>query len=59
MLIDGALSAAYAQDVTASRVVLGGIDVVEVRVVAPLPVAGLLGPAGSLTVVGHALTEAP
>jgi hypothetical protein len=59
MLIDAALSPAYARDITAHRVVLDGVDVVEVRVVAPLPVAGLLGPAGSLTVAGHALTEAP
>ena len=56
-LIDAALSAAYASDVTARRVVVDGLDVVEVRVVAPLPVAGLLGPVGSLTVVGHALAE--
>jgi Flp pilus assembly pilin Flp len=59
MLVDAALSPAYARDVTARRVVVDGVDVVEVRVVAPLPVAGLLGPAGSLTVVGHALAEAP
>lgn len=59
LLIDGALSSAYAQDVTARRTVVDGLDVVEVRVVAPLPVAGLLGPAGSLTVAGHALVEGP
>lgn len=59
LLVDGALSSAYAQDVTARRTVVDGLDVVEVRVVAPLPVAGLLGPAGSLTVVGHALVEGP
>lgn len=59
LLIDGALSSAYAQDVTARRTVIDSLDVVEVRVVAPLPVAGLLGPAGSLTVAGHALVEGP
>ena len=59
LLIDGALSSAYAQDVTARRTVVDSLDVVEVRVVAPLPVAGLLGPAGSLTVAGHALVEGP
>lgn len=59
LLIDAALSSAYAQDVTARRAVVDGLDVVEVTVVAPLPVAGLLGPAGSLTVAGHALVEGP
>jgi Flp pilus assembly pilin Flp len=59
LLVDGALSSSYAQDVTARRTVVDGLDVVEVSVVAPLPVAGLLGPAGSLTVVGHALVEGP
>ncbi|CAN5254181.1 hypothetical protein BH11ACT1_BH11ACT1_07210 [soil metagenome] len=58
-LIAAALSSAYAQDVTARRTVIDGLDVVEVTVVAPLPVAGLVGPAGSLTVAGHALAEGP
>ena len=58
-LIAAALSSAYAQDVTARRAVIDGLDVVEVTVVAPLPVAGLVGPAGSLTVAGHALVEGP
>jgi len=58
-LIAAALSSSYAQDVTARRTVIDGLDVVEVTVVAPLPVAGLVGPAGSLTVAGHALAESP
>lgn len=58
-LIASGLSSAYAQDVTARRAVIDGLDVVEVTVVAPLPVAGLVGPAGSLTVAGHALVEGP
>ena len=56
-LVTAALSADYAQDVTARRAEVGGLDVVEVRVTTPLPVAGLLGPARGLTVVGHALAE--
>ncbi|WP_242448172.1 TadE/TadG family type IV pilus assembly protein [Cellulomonas sp. WB94] len=58
-LIAAALSSAYAQDVTVRRTVIDGLDVVEVTVVAPLPVAGLVGPAGTLTVAGHALVEGP
>ncbi|KGM03774.1 pilus biosynthesis protein TadE [Cellulomonas cellasea DSM 20118] len=56
-LIESSLSAGYAQDVSAARTRLDGLDVVEVTVTAPLPVAGLLGPGGALTVTGHALAE--
>ncbi|MDM8083809.1 pilus assembly protein [Cellulomonas cellasea] len=56
-LVTAALSADYAQDVTARRAEVDGLDVVEVRITAPLPVAGLLGPGRGLTVVGHALAE--
>jgi hypothetical protein len=34
-----------------------GVAVVEVRVRAPLPVIGLLGVGGQLTVTGHGLVE--
>lgn len=53
------LSDSYAQDVTAARTVRGGLDVIEVRVSAPLPVLGLIGPADRLVVTGHALVEEP
>lgn len=53
------LSDAYTQDVTAERTVRGGLDVIEVRVAAPLPVVGLIGPAGRLVVSAHALVEEP
>lgn len=56
-LIDAALSERFAQDVTAREVELDGLPVVEVTVTAPFPVVGLLGPAGTLTVSGHALVE--
>ena len=36
----------------------GGLAVVEVRVLARLPVLGLLGPGGGLAVTGHAVDEA-
>ena len=57
-LIRMSLAAAYASDVSARRTTLDGLPVIEVRVTAPLPVLGLLGP-GTLTVTGHALEEGP
>ncbi|MEZ0491200.1 TadE family protein [Kineococcus sp. TBRC 1896] len=58
-LLAASLSPRFARDVTARVVRVGTAPVVEVRVVAPLPVLGLLGPGGALTVHGHALVEAP
>jgi hypothetical protein len=58
-LAAAALSPAYARDVTAARTAVGGLDVVEVTVTAPMPVVGLVGPAGALTVRAHALVEGP
>jgi len=58
-LIASALHPRYASDVTARRTVADGLDVVRVEVTAPLPVLGLLGPGGTLTVAGHALEELP
>lgn len=57
-LIEMSLAPGFAQDVTARRTVVDGVTVVEVQVTAPLPVAGLLGPGGLLTVTGRALDEA-
>lgn len=58
-LIGSALHQRYAQDVVAEVIHQDGLDVVRVRVTAPFPVVGLLGPGGALTVDGHALQEAP
>lgn len=58
-LITSALSPRYAGDVRAQHTVVDGLDVVRVEVTAPLPVLGLVGPAGTLTVAGHALAEVP
>ncbi|WP_149202141.1 TadE/TadG family type IV pilus assembly protein [Actinotalea subterranea] len=58
-LIGMALSPAFAQDVSAASTTVDGLPVVRVEVTAALPVLGLLGPAGALTVDGHALAEAP
>ncbi len=55
------LSAGYAarldEVVAAQRDGGGGPAVVEVRITAPLPLVGLVGPAGDLTVTGHAFDE--
>ncbi|MBT0995498.1 pilus assembly protein [Cellulomonas sp. DKR-3] len=56
-LITGSLVDSFAQDVTASRIERGGVAMVEVRVTAPLPVVGFVGPGGVLTVTGHAIAE--
>jgi Flp pilus assembly protein TadG len=58
-LIAASLSPGFGDDVVASATTLRGLPVVEVRVTAPLPVAGLLGPSGMLSVTGHALEEGP
>lgn len=56
-LVRGSLSESYAGEVSATRVERDGVELVEVRVRAPLPVVGLVGPTGGLTVTGHAIAE--
>ncbi len=56
-LITASLSPRFARNVTSREAVVGGVRVVEVRVVAPLPVIGLLGPDGRLDLVGRAFLE--
>jgi len=58
-LISLSLAPGFADDVTVAETTIDGLAVVEVRVTAPIPVAGLLGPTGTFTVTGHALREAP
>lgn len=58
-LITAALGPAYARDVEAVYGSYGGHPSAEVRVVAPLPLLGLLGPDRGLEVVGHAAVESP
>ncbi|MFE6969568.1 TadE/TadG family type IV pilus assembly protein [Isoptericola sp. NPDC057653] len=57
-LLTAALGSRYAEDVSVRSAVRDGLDVVEVTVQVPLPVVGLLGPSGVLTLRGHALEEA-
>lgn len=56
-LVGGSLTDGYASDVSARRVVVDGVEMVEVEIRAPLPVIGLIGPAGRMTVTGHAIAE--
>lgn len=58
-LIEMSLLPTFSQDVTVGIVDVAGLQAVEVRVTAPFPVIGLLGPAGTLSVAGHALREQP
>jgi hypothetical protein len=56
-LISQSLSPEYARTVSARESVVDGVRVVEVRVVAPIPVIGLLGPSDRLDIVGRAFLE--
>ena len=56
-LISQSLSPQYARKVSARESVVDGVRVVEVRVLAPIPVIGLLGPDDRLDIVGRAFLE--
>ena len=56
-LITAALGPAYAADVSASYADVAGQTGVRVRVIAPLPLFGLLGMDRGLEVTGHAAVE--
>jgi hypothetical protein len=56
-LIRESLADRYADDVSATTTTAGGVVVVEVRVSAPLPVLGPLGPDRTLSVQAHAFAE--
>ena len=51
------LSGDFAESVTAHRDSQLGYDVVVVQITAPLPMLGLLGPSGVITVQGRAVAE--
>lgn len=57
-LVDSALGTGYPAQVEARRTVAAdGAVLVRVEISGQIPFIGLLGPAGSLTVTGHALDE--
>lgn len=53
-LISGSISSEYAQDVSVAQVKQGGAEILQVTVRAPIPVIGLIGPAGAMEVTGRA-----
>ncbi|MGK2349773.1 TadE/TadG family type IV pilus assembly protein [Actinomyces sp. W5033] len=57
-LVGAALADGYVEQVTVTRGESGGVGLVTATVRAPLPVIGLLGPTGGLTVTGRAVDEA-
>lgn len=56
-LINSAISARFSQNVTTSTESIDGVQVVVVRVVAPLPLIGPFGLDQELTVTGRAFQE--
>ncbi len=56
LLVTRSLSGSYAREVRAGTETIGGVEVVVVRIHAPVPVIGLLGPR-SLDVAGRAFAE--
>lgn len=57
-LVTNALNSAYAERVEATeRTTAAGVRIVEVTVVAPLPLIGPIGPSGTMTVTGRAFSE--
>ncbi|MGA8988182.1 TadE/TadG family type IV pilus assembly protein [Aeromicrobium sp.] len=56
-LISEALADRYADDVTATSAVVGGVPGIEIVVRARVPALGLFGPAVPVTVQGHAVRQ--
>lgn len=56
-LIVVALGPAYARDISADYARYAGLPSTRVRVLSPLPLAGLLGPDRGMEVTGHAARE--
>jgi hypothetical protein len=53
-LIAASVGADYARDIRVGHADVAGLRTLEVRVLAPMPVVGLLGPAGQMEAAGHA-----
>ncbi|UFU05479.1 pilus assembly protein [Ruania halotolerans] len=56
-LIDATLPSVYAEQVTAELGSSDGVELVQVHVSVPVPVLGLLGPSGVISVTGRAVAE--
>ena len=55
VIISSALSDGYAEEISVGEVDQNGMSLLVVTVRAPLPVIGLIGPAGVLELTGHAV----
>jgi Flp pilus assembly protein TadG len=55
-LITAAIGPGYAERVSATTATVAGLETIEIRVAAPLPLLGLVGPV-ALEVTGHAPLE--
>ncbi|MBG6189709.1 Flp pilus assembly protein TadG [Arthrobacter sp. CAN_A212] len=53
-ILSTALNGAYAENISVEEIDRDGLSMLVVTVRAPLPVIGLIGPAGILEVTGHA-----
>lgn len=53
-LVETTVGQAYASDIVVGNSVVEGLRVLEVRIKAPLPLVGLLGPDRVVEVAGHA-----
>lgn len=53
-ILSTALNGAYAENISVEEIDREGVSILAVTVRAPLPVIGLIGPAGMLEVTGHA-----
>jgi hypothetical protein len=56
-LVRASLSDRFAEDVTATTTTVDGIQVVQVRIQAPLPILGPLGPDRVLSAQARAFSE--
>lgn len=56
-LLATTLPGTYGTSVSAQRVSVGGVEVIEVTATLPVPLLGPLGPPGAMTVVGQAFAE--
>ncbi len=56
-LLETTLPGNYGTSVSAQRITVGGVEVIEVTATLPVPLLGPLGPPGAMTVTGQAFAE--
>lgn len=58
-LLRRSLGRGYARDVSGGHARVDGERTIEIRATIPLPVLGLIGPADTMTLTGHAVADRP